>query len=259
MNLSEKKVFYYKEGFGEFTSWYQDVSQFGVEIAKLRPQGKNPHDDFNSLAKAVNVSLNANEINTLGAEAMERIGVDNVRRLYKINKKPFKRMPEVSETTLLLADGGNCPWTGLTAGIDEIADKWNMIQRQEDKDYFYKILSPDCPMVADPEEKSTYSFETGCLTTSLPETPRNVFTWHKASNRTLNAKTSEETVKFEKANQVALKIATDVSPALLLIEPADKTSLAIHLKSMMETTLPGINLSTEEEDSASSERKAGVK
>lgn len=54
INLSGSKTFFFPERYGEYTSWYMDqkfVSQFGVETSSLRPQGKNPQDDFYSLAK----------------------------------------------------------------------------------------------------------------------------------------------------------------------------------------------------------------
>lgn len=57
INLSDSKSFIFR--YGEYTSWYQDgdfVSQYGVETATLRPQGKNPADDFFSVAKSAAVA-----------------------------------------------------------------------------------------------------------------------------------------------------------------------------------------------------------
>lgn len=54
INLSPDKSFFFREGFGEYTSWYMEdkfVSQFGVETSSLRPQGKNPNDDMYLMKK----------------------------------------------------------------------------------------------------------------------------------------------------------------------------------------------------------------
>lgn len=53
INISPDKSFFFREGFGEYTSWYIEdkfVSQFGVETSSLRPQGKNPNDDMYAIA-----------------------------------------------------------------------------------------------------------------------------------------------------------------------------------------------------------------
>lgn len=84
VNLSIDKTLFFDYQYGEYTSWFQDgsfVAQFGVETSALRPQGKNPHDDFHSIAKSAQVSLTNLTINPLGADIWLRIGIDNVRRL----------------------------------------------------------------------------------------------------------------------------------------------------------------------------------
>lgn len=94
VNLSDKKTIVCPYQYGEYTSWYQDnafVSQFGVETSALRPQGKNPHDDFHSISKSTQVALTNLIVNPLGGECWLRIGVDNVRRLYRIKKVSNKR------------------------------------------------------------------------------------------------------------------------------------------------------------------------
>lgn len=66
VNISDTKSFIFKYGYGECTSWYQDgefVSQYGVETATLRPQGKNPADDFYSVAKSAAVAQTRLDIN----------------------------------------------------------------------------------------------------------------------------------------------------------------------------------------------------
>lgn len=56
VNLSLEKTLFFDYQFGKYTSWFQDgafVAQFGVETSALRPQGKNPHDDFHSIANGI--------------------------------------------------------------------------------------------------------------------------------------------------------------------------------------------------------------
>lgn len=82
VNRRPDKSFFFPAKFREYKSWYQDdslVSQYGVETA--RPQGKNPSDDFFSLAKTCQVALFHNTINPIGAELWLRVGISNVRRL----------------------------------------------------------------------------------------------------------------------------------------------------------------------------------
>jgi hypothetical protein len=89
INMSLEKTFMFKDGYGEYTSWYMDsgfVSQFGVETSAIRPQGKNPPDDFHSIATGTSTALSTLTINPLGAQARLRIGMDNVRRLWRIKK-----------------------------------------------------------------------------------------------------------------------------------------------------------------------------
>lgn len=80
--------------YGEYTSWYMDdkfVAQFGVETASIRPQGKTANDDFYAIAKGTSTALQTMSINNLGASARLRLGIDGVRRLWRINREPNKR------------------------------------------------------------------------------------------------------------------------------------------------------------------------
>lgn len=70
VNLSPDKCFMFDQGFGEYTSWYQDgtyMAQYGVETSTLRPQGTNPPDDVFSIAKGSAIAQQNFEINPLGA------------------------------------------------------------------------------------------------------------------------------------------------------------------------------------------------
>lgn len=98
INLSAKKTFFFPQGYGEYTSWYQDynkfVSQYGVETAAIRPQGTNPPDDFISIAKGVKTALQTLTINPLGATIRLKLGVDGVRRIWRINRNTFEKWVE---------------------------------------------------------------------------------------------------------------------------------------------------------------------
>lgn len=76
-NISTGKTLICKQNYGEFTSWFVDgkfTCQYGVETAKLRPSGKNPHDDFNNIAMAAATSLKELKINPFGCETFLYIG-----------------------------------------------------------------------------------------------------------------------------------------------------------------------------------------
>lgn len=93
INMSPDKSFFFREGFGEYTSWYMEdkfVSQFGVETSALSSQGKNPNDDMFSVAKGTSTALSTLTINAPGASARLRIGIDNVRRLWRIKRDANK-------------------------------------------------------------------------------------------------------------------------------------------------------------------------
>lgn len=102
------------EGFREYTSWYMEdkfVSQFGVEISH-RSQGKNPNDDMYSIIKGTATSISAPNINPLGASARLRIGIDNVRRFWRIVRNPDKRKG-ISDNVLHISHEGRPLWTPM--------------------------------------------------------------------------------------------------------------------------------------------------
>lgn len=67
----------------------QFVSQFGVETAALRPQEKNPPDNFYSLAKGTATALCTLTIKHIGAAARLRIGIE-ARILWRIVLKHWE-------------------------------------------------------------------------------------------------------------------------------------------------------------------------
>lgn len=108
VNLNTEKTLFFDYQYGEYT-FQAFVAQFGVETSALRPQGKNPHDDFHSIAKGAQVAMKNLTINPIGAEIWLRVGCDNVRRRYRIQRNSRKR-ENVKAACLLLSDGGPSPW-----------------------------------------------------------------------------------------------------------------------------------------------------
>lgn len=177
INLSESKTMIFDEGYGEFTPWFQDgafVSQYGIETSTLRPQGKNPSDDFYTVAKSTSVSQQRLEINPLGAEAKIKIGVANCRRLWRVKREPGK-WEGVSDEVQLLADGGACMWTPMCCHLEETSLKEHFVRTKEDAEYLLKIRHPNNPFSSDPSEEITYSTEMGKIVTDVTEVPRTVF------------------------------------------------------------------------------------
>ncbi|KAF5305487.1 hypothetical protein FQA39_LY01578 [Lamprigera yunnana] len=81
INLSLSKTVFFREGFGEYTSWYMNggfAAQYGVETASIRPQAKTPQDDFFSVAKGTSTALGTLQINPIGACMRLRLGIDGV-------------------------------------------------------------------------------------------------------------------------------------------------------------------------------------
>lgn len=248
INISPKKSFYYPLYYGEYTSWYQDgtfVSQYGVETASMRPQGKNPPDDFNNIAKGTAVSQQTLTINPVGATARLVLGIDSVRRLYRINRNPIKR-PGVSDYVLMLSDGGASPWDCMNCHLEETCLKERLASTQEEKEYLLRIRNPDNPVSATPEEEITYSKDTNALTIGYVETPRTVFHYMRRTNRTANNSVKKDMFEVEKANSAALKIVNDVDPTTLFKAPTVGTPMHEHIIAGLNTQAGGLELSMED-------------
>lgn len=211
INLSESKTMIFDEGYGEFTSWFQDGafdSQYGIETSTLRPQGKNPSDDFYTVAKSTSVSQQRLEINPFGAKAKIKIGVANCRRLWRVKREP-RKWEGVSDEVQLLADGGACMWTPMCCHLEETSLKEHFVATQEDAEYLLKIRHPNNPFSSDPSEEITYSTEMGKIITGVTEVPRTVFHFVKRTNRTKKtARTSK--AELEDAHRQALDIVETV-------------------------------------------------
>lgn len=176
--------------------WYMEdkfVSQFGVETSSLRPKGKNPNDDMYAIAKGTAKSISTLNINPLGASARLRIGVDNVRRLWKINRNPDKR-EGVSDNVLHICDGGRSLWTPMNCHLDDYVLREMHVRTTLEREYLDKIVHPDNPFNEQEPENITFSKETGTMAVNIVETPRNIFCYVKRSNRTLmkNVKKEQE-------------------------------------------------------------------
>lgn len=122
INVSQKKTRFFRFKFGELTSWYMDgdfTAQYGVETSALRPVGTNPADNFHAVASQAATSLRGGTTNLFGAQARLCLGVNNCRRLWKIDRSPGKR-PNVSSKVQVLSDGGDSPWNWSNCHLPEI-------------------------------------------------------------------------------------------------------------------------------------------
>nr|CAD7579862.1 unnamed protein product [Timema californicum] len=195
INTSRSKTFFFREGLGEYTSWYMDkkfVSQYGVETASLRPQGKNPPDDFYALAKGTATALSTLTINPVGASARLRIGIDARRGLWRTRYDLGKR-ENISGQVQLLSDGGQQPWQCMNCYIEESVLKERHVQTMEEANYLKRIRNPENSFSQEPKEEITFSNEHGTLMLEEIETLRTCFHFLKkidASNADLNEEES---------------------------------------------------------------------
>lgn len=186
INLSPEKTVNCFQVIGEYTSWYIDsdfVSQYGVDTVALRPQGKNPQDDLFFMSRNTYISLQRMECNPLGAELRLRVGIDNIRRLYRINREGSKR-PGIRSHILMIADGGDNVWDHSSCHLEEAEMKKHMAESEEEVEYLYQIRNPSNPFSGNPEEDISWDRTLSSLVATLPEVPRSVFTYLKRSNRT---------------------------------------------------------------------------
>lgn len=65
------------------------MGQYGVETSSLKPIGKNPQDDFNSITINTLQLIRTHTINVIGAISRMIIGVNNVRRLWNIKMTQY--------------------------------------------------------------------------------------------------------------------------------------------------------------------------
>lgn len=248
INLSKDKTFYFRAGFGEYTSWYMDesfVAQFGVETASLKPEGINPADDFYAVARQTATSLQTLTINHIGAEAKLRLGLEGVRRLWRINKNYSKRR-NISPEVQLLSDGGMNIWNVANCHLQEIPLKERYCKTEEEQNYLLKCQNPNNPFSEQPREELTYSKEHGCLQLMEIEVPRTIFHFLKMSNRSVNKDESKKRAEEEIAFGEAASVAKFVDPTLSLDIPNVNTSIASHLYGILETEAHDVDLDEEE-------------
>nr|AJG39091.1 PB1 [Wuhan Mosquito Virus 3] len=252
INLSPKKTLYFPGGYGEYTSWYQDsalVSQFGTETTKLRPGGHNPPDDFYTIAKATAVSQMNLESNPIGSEARIRLGIDNVRSLYRIKRRrtsPASEEEVISPKVRVMADGGDSPWNATNCHLEETSLKRRLIRNESERCYLIKVCDPENPFSGEAREDLTWSKEAGTLTLDLVDTPRTVFHYVKRANASIKNTKGKTHADDEKHNAIALEILTNADLSLTLKVPAFSGSMAKHVMGCMETEAMDLDFTEEE-------------
>uniref|UniRef100_A0AAT9JFP7 RNA-directed RNA polymerase catalytic subunit n=1 Tax=Cryptocercus meridianus orthomyxovirus 1 TaxID=3133492 RepID=A0AAT9JFP7_9ORTO len=248
INLSKKKTFIFKYGYGEYTSWYQDgrmVSQYGPETTTLRPGGNNPPDDFNSLARTTASSLLKLETNDIGAEAKIRIGVLNIRSLYRIKLK-YEGRAGIHFRRLLLSDGGANPWNSSNCHLEESCIKEFGDLTCEEEKYFLKVRNPENPFSAEPREEIMWSKDSGTLTMDYVETPRTIFHFIKRTNRAITNINGPTHADDERANSEALKLLTMADVSTLIKVPSGSHTMSSHISSSILLMSSNLNLSEDE-------------
>ncbi|ASA47420.1 PB1 [Aedes alboannulatus orthomyxo-like virus] len=248
INLSDKKTFIFPIGYGEYTSWYQDgalVAQYGAEATRIKPTGMNPPDDFYGVVKSTANGLMNLESNNLGAEAKIRLGIANVRSLYRIKRRQEDENG-ISLKVRVLADGGLNPWNCSNCHLEETSLKERFAGNQLEIDYFMKIRMPDNPFTGTPSEEITWSRETGCLTVDRIDSPRTVFHYLKRANATINNTKGPTHADKEKNNARALEIMTLADPTTLLRVPGNAHTMVSHVISCMETSAAGVEFDPSE-------------
>nr|DBA44332.1 TPA_asm: polymerase PB1 [Cotesiavirus orthomyxi] len=248
INMSLSKTLLAKSGYYEYTSWYCDgkfISQFGVETSAIRPQGKNPADDFYSAAIGTAISLSTLTNNHIGANMRLLLGIGNVRRLYRIQKDSTKR-EGVKPTVLLLSDGGTNVWHVCNCSLLEIPLKEKFVRNQTEREYLHKVMNPENPFSSAPEEDIMFSREKNSLVSTITETPRNIFTWVRRSNRTSSGLEKSKAFQKEKDCGSALNILRTADPTVYLEYPRSKTLMSNHIIGLMSVMKSECNLDEDE-------------
>lgn len=223
ISLSLEKTLYFSEGNGEYNSMFQDDEFFGsagVETSSLRPGGHNPQEDFNQVASHNKVLLREYTINIMGAFCRISIGIENVRRLWRTPQVIREMIKDVSIDVIFLSDGGRCPWNLLNLDLDEASLRYTKICNVRDNEYFYCVMNPNNPFSHTLEEKIMYSKETGAIEITNYQSPLNIFTYVRRSNRTINNLTSKLETASEKSLKELYDICTLIDPALIIKKPA---------------------------------------
>ncbi|AIY25030.1 polymerase basic 1 protein [Wellfleet Bay virus] len=243
VNISKKKTRFFQLKYGEYTSAYQDgdfTAQYGVETAALRPEGNNPPDDFHSVASQAATSLRAGTVNFVGAQFRIGIGVDNVRRLWKIDRVENKR-PEIPDEIILLSDGGPNPWNFSNCHLAEIPIK--MIRAQDNekaKEYLEAVMNPDNPFTSDAQEITSFSKELNTLVDSSLELPRNLFHTLKRSNATKKALLRKEDNDFIRVCDSAMSLFEEIIPASLIQVPTGPQKMNSVMSAVLSAELSAL-------------------
>lgn len=248
INPSTSKSLFFEKGYGEYTSWYQDgdfIAQCGVETSSLKPGGSNAQDDFNTIASNTTTLLRTNTINKIGAISRIMVGIDNVRRLWKVGRNSGKR-PELTRSVVFLADGGDCPWNLENLAMEESVLRYSNIKTDLDRKYFMKVMDPQNPFSDTPDEQIAWSKQAGTLVMNTIDTARNVFCYVKRSNKTINNETSKLEAMKEKHHKEAYEIMTSSEPSFHLKIPPSKSSIADYIKTGIMLKVEKLNLSPEE-------------
>lgn len=202
-----------------------------MERSSLRPLGKNPNDD---IAKGTATSISTLNINLPGASARLRIGIDNVRRLWRIVRNTDQR-EGISDNLLNTSDRGRSLWTPMNCYSDDIVLRDKHTIRAEEKSYLERIIHPDNPFNGQEPKDITFSKETKSMAVNLVEIPRKKPCYVKRSNRTLVKNVKKEQKESERAHGEAIKVIRSVNLVTNVANPKSATKVSENLDCTIRT------------------------
>lgn len=99
-----------------------------------------------------------------------------------------------------------------------------------------RVMAQNDPFSEPPEEELLFSRDLGTIVRSIRDSPRNVFTFVRKSNRTRNSDMSVKDPESERDNQEAFNISVNTDPSFLLNIPNSKSTLSKYLASNLIMT-----------------------
>jgi len=217
LNIATSKSYWVSGSIGEYNSWYLDEgfsAQYGTETSAIRPQGVSPGDDFGSCAMSTSSALAQHCINPIGAQMRLIVGIDHIRRVWRIQRKEREG---ITSSVQFLGDGGINPWTSMSCGLEETSIRYSNCLTDQDSLYFWRCLNPRNPFNKEPVEELTFNKEKGIMTANDVETPRTVFHYALRHNRTFRGPLSLESADNMKMSAQATAIMETANPAFKVI------------------------------------------
>lgn len=180
----------------------------------------------------------------MGAEMRLALGVDSVKRLWRIETKLREG---ITKDVQVLADGGLNLWYTCNSHLEEIDIRRDKAVSENDREYLAKICHPDNPFSADPEEDVTYDKGTGKITVSEIETIRTIFHYQKRTNSRAKNSMKKSQFEEEKAHGETSTLMKTIIPSVLVKQPTEISNIADNMRSVLTVLKGEFELTAEEE------------